>query len=72
MKPGNATVGVWYGNIVVVQRGKKALLVQYEGDEQWIPFSLIHEDSEIYESANKGAEGQLAIPEWKAEQLGWL
>jgi hypothetical protein len=51
-----------------VRETDAALLVEYEGDEQWIPKKLIHDDSEVYE---EGHTGTLVIPEWKAEELGW-
>lgn len=47
----------------------KGLLVEYEGEEIWIPKSQITEDSEVTE---EGDEGILAIPEWLAEEKGML
>lgn len=35
------------------------------GDERWIPKSVIHEDSEVYQ---KGHEGTLVVYEWFAEK----
>lgn len=44
-----------------------ALLITFEdGNEHWIPKSLIHDDSEV---SKKGDEGIVVIPLWKAEKL---
>lgn len=56
-------------DIVVSRQGDKAILVSYEGEEQWIPKSLIEGDD--YETLSKGDCIDLDIPLWKAEELGW-
>lgn len=43
----------------------KAILVEIDGSEYWIPFSQIDEDSEVY---RKGDIGELVITQWIAEQ----
>jgi len=48
----------------------KALLVDIEGEEFWIPRSQIHEDSELYNSDHVGESGVLVIPRWLAEEKG--
>lgn len=45
----------------------KAILVVVEGEEKWIPQSLIHDDSEIY---GEGHTGTLIVPEWFARKEG--
>lgn len=49
----------------------KALLVEIDGDEHWIPKSQIHDDSEVYD-ADENSEGTLVITEWIAKQKGLL
>lgn len=45
----------------------KALLVEVDGEELWIPHSQIDDDSEVY---REGDAGQLVISEWIAKQKG--
>ena len=61
----------WEGIVTVVLSTPKqrAILVEYEGEEEWIPKSLIEGDG--YENAKKGDEIDLDIPLWKAEEMGW-
>lgn len=37
-------------------------------EDQWIPFSQIHDDSEVY---TRGDSGTLIINTWFAELKGW-
>lgn len=46
---------------------EKAILVEIEGEEHWIPQSQIDDDSEVFSA---GDEGTLVITEWIAEQKG--
>ena len=48
---------------------RSAILVQIPGFEEpvWIPYSQIHDDSEIYA---KGDTGSLIISRWIAEEKG--
>jgi len=58
--------------VKVKHKTAKAILVEAEdGEEHWIPFSQIHDDSEIYESSKKDDEGKLVISEWLAKKIGW-
>lgn len=48
----------------------KALLCRLEsGDERWIPKSVIHDDSEVYD-ADDNAEGELVLQAWFAAKEG--
>jgi len=61
----------WKGEATVVRQANAAVLVDYEGEEQWIPYSQIHDDSELWEQSDEGETGMLAIPLWLAEKKGW-
>lgn len=48
----------------------KALLCELEtGEERWIPKSVIHDDSEVYDAADN-AEGELVVQGWFADKEG--
>jgi hypothetical protein len=51
----------------VKRQTDKAVLVEADGVEAWIPQSQIHDDSEVWK---EGDEGTLVIPEWLAEAKG--
>jgi hypothetical protein len=48
---------------------RKALLVRYEGETEWIPKNCIHDDSECYEP---DTEGTLKIPLKLAEEKNFV
>jgi hypothetical protein len=52
----------------------KAVLVEYEGEEMWIPDSQIDEDSDIYAGCDltRGEEGTLICSEWIAKQKNMI
>jgi len=54
-------------DVEVKKETEKALLVEIEGEEFWIPKSLIHDDSEVHSEDDKGT---LVVPEWFAEKEG--
>jgi hypothetical protein len=45
----------------------KALLVEVEGREIWIPQSQVDDDSEVYE---EGQTGTLIVSDWIADEKG--
>jgi hypothetical protein len=47
----------------------RAILVEIDEHEIWIPQSQVHEDSEVY---HKGDQGTLVISEWIATQKGLI
>jgi len=53
-----------------VLRGTElALLVELEtGETVWIPKSVIHDDSEVYDEDS--AEGEVVVQEWWAKKEG--
>lgn len=49
----------------------KAILIESDNliDEEWIPQSQIHEDSEVWK---KGDGGALIVNDWYAKKKGWI
>lgn len=37
----------------------------------WVPRSVLHDDSEIYDAMNNG-RGQLVVKQWFATKEGWV
>lgn len=63
--------GVSLGEGEVVRSTEKALLVQLEsGDTKWIPKSVIHDDSEVYEEAGDASAGDVVVMAWWARKEG--
>lgn len=55
-------------DVTVEQETAKALLVKFDdGKTQWIPKSVIVDDSEVYKM---GTSGKLIVKEWFAEKEG--
>jgi len=52
----------WEGEVTVVHATAKAILVEYEGEEFWVPKSIVDDDSEIYSGRQIGESGVLVIP----------
>jgi hypothetical protein len=46
----------------------KALLVDIDGDLLWVPKSVIHDDSEVWE---EGQKGDLVVEEWWYDKNGF-
>lgn len=58
------------GDGQVVGSSEKALKIELEtGDEIWIPKSVIHDDSEVYDDEDN-AEGEVVVKAWWAQQEG--
>lgn len=66
----NSDETVTLEEVCVVRRTESSLLVEYEGEEFFIPFSEISDESEITEDSEPGDTGELIIPEWLAEDRG--
>jgi len=64
--------GKWQGTVTVLHATDAALKVDYEGEEMWIPFSQIDDDSSIFAATHVGEVGELVISEWLAKQKGLL
>lgn len=62
--------GVSLGQGQCTRATDKALLVDLEsGEERWIPVSVIHDDSEVYDSGDN-ATGDVIVQKWWAEKEG--
>lgn len=54
----------------IVRETDKAMLVELDsGDEVWVPLSVIHDDSELYQGCEED-EGELVVEEWFADKEG--
>jgi len=58
--------------VEVIKMHDQSMLVEYEGEQEWIAYSLIEDESEITEFSEEGDEGELVIPRWKAEEVGFV
>lgn len=60
--------GVSLGEHAVIKATDAALLVQdEEGEEMWVPKSVIHDDSEVFKADQ---QGDLIVKVWWAEKEG--
>lgn len=64
-KPDTGSEAVSVEDVVVVRGTERALLVLIDGDEKWIPKSVIHDDSEVFEENHNGT---LVLKRWFAEK----
>lgn len=66
-KPGQEAFTVGEGK--AISETKAALKVKMDDDRAlWVPKSVIHDDSEVYEV---GGEGTLVVFQWFADKEGW-
>ncbi len=56
---------------ICIKNTGQALLVEIDGEEVWLPQTLIHIDSEVFDAEDNSA-GTLVIPEWLAKEKGLL
>lgn len=68
--------GFEYPNDVEVIRESKSglsLIVRDdEGEEFNVPYSCIHEDSEVFKPTGPNSYGRLVVTEWLAKEREWL
>lgn len=55
---------------VLLDKGK-ALFINIEGEEKWVPKSCIHDDSEVFDGEDNST-GTLIVKRWWAEKEGLL
>jgi len=64
------------GRVEVIRESDKAILVghgEHLDDPVWIPKSVIHDDSEVWDGSTDGCgPGDLIVETWFAEKEGWL
>ena len=56
--------------VEIMAETSSALLCSFDGEEHWVPKSLMDEDGDINKSSGVGATGDVIIPEWFAVQEG--
>lgn len=62
--------GVSLGNGTAKKDTGRALLIELEsGEERWIPSSVIHDDSPVYD-ARDNSEGDVIVKRWWADKEG--
>jgi pectate lyase len=55
--------------VTVVQETDKAICIDDDSNEIWVPKSQITDHSEVWQ---KGDDGYITVTEWWAEKQGWL
>jgi hypothetical protein len=68
MRRDNDPEPVSQGDAVAIAETDKALLVEIDGDEKWVPKSVIHDNSEVWK---KGDEGTIVVEGWWGRAEGW-
>ena len=66
----NDDEGFGLGEARVIGSTEKALRVRCAHGETWIPRSVVHDDSEVYDALNN-ATGKLVVEQWFARKEGW-
>jgi hypothetical protein len=68
---GDAACDVGAGKVIRESDSGLALLVELEdlGDRVWIPKSVLHDDSEVFDNADN-ATGKVVVKQWFAEKNG--
>lgn len=65
----NGTFGL---ECTFLSESAKAILVEYEGQEMWIPKSQFDWETFMNEYHQSGDEVEIEIPEWLAIEKGFL
>ncbi len=56
---------------LVLRTSELAVHVQVEGEEIWVPKSVLTDEGDIDEDSEKGDEGDIVVRTWWAEKEGW-
>ena len=60
-----------FHDVTVLQETPKALRIVIEGEEKWVPKSVIHDDSDVFDGDENGT-GTLIVKSWWAKKEGLL
>ena len=55
--------------VTCIAETDKAILVQVDGENCWVPKGQVHDDSEVYAENHVG---KLVVTAWFARKVGWL
>jgi len=58
--------------VQILRHGDNSMLVTDGDIEDWVPYSLLGEDSEVDETSDEGDTGDIYLPQWKAEEIGFV
>ena len=58
------------GQILILRDTEQAILVDYKGNNVWVPKSQVDKDSPL-RILEKGEMGELWVSSWFAEKKGW-
>lgn len=59
--------GISLGIVEVLGGTEKALKIRNDEGQMWVPKSVVHDDSEVYEG-KAGESGELIVKDWWAEK----
>ena len=59
---------------IIVRHLERSMLVDADifDDRQVIPYSQIHDDSELWKESDEGERGNLVVKRWLAKKKGWV
>lgn len=57
--------------VLVLGLSPRAALLSHEGDEQWVPQSLLTTAPWELQGFVGGGEVEVEVADWKAAELGW-
>jgi hypothetical protein len=69
LSPADSNDPVSVGQARVLRATTKALLVEVDGEQTWVPKSCIHDDSEVWRDDSE--PGELVVKAWFARKEGW-
>lgn len=62
--------GTSLGDGDVIASSDKALKIElYSGEETWVPLSVLHDDSEVYDDEDNSS-GEVIVKSWWADKEG--
>ena len=59
---------VEFDSVVVKHTTDKAVLIEFDDEEVWIPWSCVEDNDEDFKV---GYKGKMYVAEWWAEKEGW-